>query len=213
LFGSIDVAGMSVTIGDKPYLVAGVVAREKDSASEKAYTDEAGIFVPYELLIEQGAKGLSCYELVMPDPISGFALGVMEENFPKGDGVVLENSTRYSLKNISDIVLGLGERSIQSNGVAYPYWENAARFTEDQMALVLVLGVLFGLFPAVVVVIAIVHLVRALIRRLKGTAVGVRNAAEERRYEEYVRKHETGANKTVTLRRQTHGKHYIKKHQ
>lgn len=212
LFGSTDVAGMTVTIGDKPYLVAGVVTREKDAASQKAYTDEAGIFVPFELMVEQGAKGLSCYELVMPDPISGFALGVMEESFPKGDGVVIENSTRYDLKNILDIVLDFGERSIQSNGVVYPYWENAARYTEDQLALVLVLGVLCGLLPALVAVIVLVHLVRFLGRKLKGAFAGARNAAEERRYEDYVRKHGDKTNKTVTLRRQTHGKHYIKKH-
>ena len=73
-------------------------------------------------------------------------------------------------------------------------------------------GVLCALFPAAVAVFAVVKLFQFLKRRLRRAIVGAKDAAEERRYEEYVRKHEAGSSRTVTLRRQTHGKHYIKKH-
>lgn len=41
IFGSYELAGMTVTIGDKPFVVAGVVAIESDKASQKSMTPQA----------------------------------------------------------------------------------------------------------------------------------------------------------------------------
>ena len=93
------------------YVVAGVVSREKDKASSKAYTDGAGMFVTYSALThitggeEAKEPGISCYELVMAEPIAGYGLSVLRESFPtKDESVFVQNTNRYSLKNLLTIV-------------------------------------------------------------------------------------------------------------
>ena len=129
LFGSYDVAGQTVWISNEPYVVAGVVSREKDKASSKAYTDGAGMFVTYSALThitggeEAKEPGISCYELVMAEPIAGYGLSVLRESFPtKDESVFVQNTNRYSLKNLLTIVSQFGERSMNTAGVIFPYW-------------------------------------------------------------------------------------------
>ena len=163
LFGGYDVAGMTVTINQKPYYVAGVVRRENDFASEEAYLDGAGMFLSYSAFHDiTGAEAdITCYEIVLPDMISGFGLGLVRENFSVGNGDIVENSRRYSLENLWQVIRDYGHRSMRNNGVIYPYWENAVRLTEDYLALLVVLMVLLGLCPAVT---ALVWLIREIIR-------------------------------------------------
>ena len=78
LFGSYDVAGMSIQIGERTYPVAGVVHREDDFASKKAYQDGPGMFMSYDALNAISETKLSAYELVMPDMISGFAESIVK---------------------------------------------------------------------------------------------------------------------------------------
>lgn len=165
LFGGYDVAGLTVTINQKPYYVAGVVRRESDFATTDAYLDGAGMFISYSAFQEiTGADAITCYELVMPDMISGYALGVVSENFYVGNGDIVENSSRYSLGNLWDVVRNFGYRSMRNNGVIYPYWENAVRLTEDYLALLLVLMILFILCPAITGLVLLIRLVIRLYR-------------------------------------------------
>ena len=74
LFGGVELTGMEVQINDQTFLVAGVVSREDDFASRRAYSGSGGIFLSYSALsrlVED--TSISGYELVMPDPISGYA--------------------------------------------------------------------------------------------------------------------------------------------
>ena len=96
LFGGVDLAGMSMTVNGKPFVVSGVIAREDDFATQKAYSGDSGIFMSYSALARLVEKAeISCYELVMPDPISGYAKNLVSENFSIGNGDVVENSSRY----------------------------------------------------------------------------------------------------------------------
>jgi hypothetical protein len=149
LFGSVDIAGMTVTINNVPYPIAGVVSREKDRFSQTTYTKGAGIYISYTALAKIEDAPITCYEIVLPDPISGFGLGVVADNFALGaHGVVLENTGRFELARIIKVLGSFNTRTIQDNGIAYPYWENAARLVENQLALLLLLGLAFFLFPA-----------------------------------------------------------------
>lgn len=96
LFGGASLEGMSVKIGDKPYYVAGVVHRETDKFSERAYSGEPVLYMDYSTLASlQEGLGLTSYEIAMPNPIGGFAESYLKEGFQKSKGVVLENSNRY----------------------------------------------------------------------------------------------------------------------
>lgn len=188
LFGSSDVAGMSITISGEPYYVAGVVHRESDFASKAAYLDGAGLFMSFSALNKLTQSGISCYEIVLPDSISGYGLSIVEDNFPVGDGDVVEVSNRYSLANLWKIVRNFGTRSMRNNDVIYPYWENAARLTEDYLALLLVLAVLFGAFPVVALVVLGVRSVIRLWRWMKrNIPARLRAASEARREKNFAR--------------------------
>ena len=185
LFGGTNLTGMDMTINGQPFVVSGVIAREDDFATAKAYSGDSGIFMSYSAmsrLLENTA--VSCYELVMPDPISGFAKNLVRENFPIGNGDIVENSSRYTLGHLWEVIQDFGGRSMRTNGVMYPYWENAARLTEDYAAALLVLVVLFAFYPAC---FALVHLIRLVIRtyRLAKARIPEKvEAAVEKRREE-----------------------------
>lgn len=158
LFGGMDLAGMTVTIQEKSFYVAGVVSREDDRYSAMAYTGGAGMFFSYAGLKScLPDTAISCYEIVLPNPISSFGRNMVEESFPMGDGILLENSSRYSLSNLWRVIRDFGKRSMGLNGIIYPYWENAVRVTEDYAALLLLLTVLFGVMPAVSAILFAVH--------------------------------------------------------
>lgn len=162
LFGSSDVAGMTVVINDLPFTVSGVVHREDDFASRKAFPEtESALFLSYDALHALTEAGIDCYEIVLPNLISGYGMGLVEELFDVGTGDRVENSARYGLKNLLTVVAGFGVRSMRQNGVIYPYWENAVRLTEDWLALLLVLGVVLTLCPTVTLT---VEMIRALVK-------------------------------------------------
>ena len=188
LFGSSDVAGMEVTIGMRTYPVAGVVRLENDKATKKAQTESAVLFMSYETLNAMQETKIDTYEIVMPNPISGYALSVMQEKFPVTTGATVENSNRYSALSLAKIVLDYGKRSMNTRAVIYPYWENAARLTEDFAALFLMLTVLLAICPVVCASIWIVKTLKRLIVQAKDKAVTtIEEKIEQKKEENYVR--------------------------
>jgi hypothetical protein len=182
LFGSPDVAGLEIKISGEPYLVAGVVERETDFANQRAYTAGAGLYMAYDALLSLSeGQQIGCYELVCISPVSGFARGIAAEGFPEAETV--ENSRRFTAGRIFKIMGDYGERSMNTSGVIFPYWENAARLLEDYLALLLALAVLFGLFPAFCLAVLLVILLRRGRRRIKAALPGLRDRWEERAWE------------------------------
>lgn len=170
LFGGASLEGMSVKIGDKPYYVAGVVHRETDKFSERAYSGEPVLYMDYSTLASlQEGLGLTSYEIAMPNPIGGFAESYLKEGFQKSKGVVLENSNRYRFSRMLRLFTHFGERSIADSGVAFPYWENAARLSEDYIARLYLVIALLAVFPLICLGILLVRLLRLL--RLKTKAL------------------------------------------
>ena len=158
LFGGTDLSGLSFSINGVPFVVAGVIEREDDKFSEQAYTGGMGIYMSYDAYaaITENA-GISCYELVMAEPVKHFVLNFAREKFPIGQGEIVDNSYRYD----TDRMLKLGRegmsRSMQTGSAVYPYWENAARGTEDRCAAFLTAAVSFAVLPAVLLLIMAVQ--------------------------------------------------------
>jgi len=192
LFGSVQVAGLEVTVDGRPHIIAGVVARDDDFASSRAYVDGAGMFMSFESLTELsgGRARISTYMLVMPDPITGFALGVLTDAFPASNARIIENSARYSLSNTFGTIASFGVRSMRVDNIIYPYWENAARFTEDWLALLLALSIAFVLCPLVFGVIYAVKGIAFMIKRGKSTAIKIIQERNDRKAEAYLQKNE-----------------------
>ena len=190
LFGAIRVAGFEIYINERPFLIAGVIARETDFANSRAYTYDAGLFMSFEMLDEmtEGGANISSYTIVMPDPITGFAYGAIIDAM-SGEAVqIVENSSRFSLENSFSRIGSFGERSMITEPIAFPYWENAARFAEDWVALLLFLSLLFLVFPVICTAIYSVVLVKFLYRLCKSTIINKIKARDKRKYKEYINK-------------------------
>ena len=147
---------MTVTIEGKPFYVAGVIHREDDFASRAAYGEESGMFLSYDAFYQLTGQGITTYEIVLPNMVSGFGFGLVKDNFAVGTGDITENSTRYGFKNLFTVIKNFGVRSMRHNGVIYPYWENAVRMTEDWLALLLVLMFVFGACPLITLIVSII---------------------------------------------------------
>jgi len=186
LYGSYDIAGMEILINDVPHVVAGVVQREQDSATKKALTSDAGIYVSFETMTRHGnASGISTYEIVMPNPISGFALDTVQELMANDSYELIENSNRFDASKLFRLAINFGERGFGKTGIAYPYWENAARVVENYTAALLSLAVILALFPAVCLVILLAKGRKALklyIRRLRAKLLDCIETRREKRW-------------------------------
>ncbi len=141
LFGSSDVAGMVVT---------GVVERPSGRLAEAAGLDSTLVYVSCESLEENGkSNGINHYEIVMPNPVSGFAENYIRENLgaDEKETEVLENTSRYSFLSRCQLLLEFGTRSMNGKAIIYPYWENIARGYEDILALLTLFELLLVIYP------------------------------------------------------------------
>ena len=115
-------------------------------------------------------------------------MSTVSENFDTELGDVVENSRRYSLENLFSVIGDFGKRSMRNNGVIYPYWENAVRLTEDYLALLLVLMLLFGLCPAVTLTVLAIRAVIKTWRTVKKQVPARLDQARERHREKIYQK-------------------------
>lgn len=189
LFGGTNLTGLTVTINDVPFVVSGVVSRETDFATEKAYTGDGGLYMSFSAMSRLNENAdITAYEVVMPDPITGYAKGMLSDTFPIGTGDIVENSSRYSLLHLWDVIKDFGQRSMRLNGVIYPYWENAVRLTEDYAALLLVLTVLLALYPLLTALVLIIRDIRRAYRFAKAKIPEKVDEAVEKHREERLEK-------------------------
>lgn len=161
LFGSNDVEGMQVTINGVPHIVSGVIERENGHMNNVAGNDVTCVYLSYSSLKEYGENyGINCYEIVMPNPITGYALTMVKEKigFEEGEAACIENSSRYSALSLGKILLDFTSRSMSEKAIIYPYWENVARGWEDILARLLVLRVILLLIPCVMLIVLAVRL-------------------------------------------------------
>ncbi len=151
LFGSADVAGLEIRVGDRPFSVAGVIAGP-DNAWEAAVCGETPrIYMSYTTLAEYQTLEITCYEAVLPDPVTGYAVALLEKQLPTDEAhrAVVECSSRYSMGRLFELARGFARSRIISVPVVYPWWENAARVTEMQAALLQILWLALSVIPAV----------------------------------------------------------------
>lgn len=156
LFGSNNVAGMTVNIGGVTHIVAGVVERPEGRLVEAAGLDSTLVYVSYQTLKELGrCNGINHYEIVMPDPVTGFAENLIREKLgtSEKETEVVENTSRYSFLSRLKLIPGFGTRSMNGKAIIYPYWENVARGYEDILAVITLFQMLFLLYAVVLALV------------------------------------------------------------
>lgn len=160
LFGSNDVAGQMVTISGIPHMIAGVVEREEGSMAKAAGLTSSIAYVSYTTLSNYGTNyGLNTYEIVMPNPVSGYAKQYVTENIGvmENEIEIVENTTRFSALSRLKIIGAFGTRSMSSKPIIYPYWENIARGYEDILGLLFVFVLVLFVYPTVLVCVFLIR--------------------------------------------------------
>lgn len=161
LFGGTELSGLSLKLEGVPFVVAGVVAREQDAFSRRAYTGGMGLFMSYDAYLSLHEQaGIECYEYLMAEPVSGYALSVAKQSFPIGRGEIVQNTQRFSPERLIAVLKSFPGRSMQTQGIIYPYWENACRGAEDCCALLLLVSCLACVYPFCLAVGAVIRLFR-----------------------------------------------------
>ncbi len=181
LYGSSDVAGMPVIINGKYFIISGVFRQSENSDMEKVYGISPRIFISYEGYgLIGGNEAFTCYEVCLPNKVSGQAMQIVRDVLSLKDddpGIrIVENSERYSLKKRIGIIADFGMRSVVESAVTYPFWENAARITEDKSALMLVFQFLFLITPVCTVIYLFVLLYKNKEKLLRKAFNAVKDA-------------------------------------
>ena len=194
LYGSNDIVGMQLWMNNTIYTVAGVVKVPEDGLEKLAYGNSNRIYLPYDQLkIQQAALSITCYEVVLPNPISNYAyyavrsaFGFSEEEEEQLDQQqnplifdnveILENTNRFELVPMFTKLKQWRLRSMRTSSVGYPYWENIARSVEDEEIIFLIFRILVLIFP----VVCLARLLWYLWRHRKWTLKGLLGKGMER---------------------------------
>lgn len=155
LFGAIDVAGMGVEIGQRTYIIGGVVKSENGLFAEQSGAQKVTVYVPFWVLKEQDEEAtVDCIEVLVKNPVKKFGYDTVKNlvestlNLNEGSYAIVENSTRYDIPNRFQTLKNFGVRSMKLDGMIYPYWENRAAAMDDVAALLLAIELLLLIYPA-----------------------------------------------------------------
>ena len=204
LFGSSNVAGMQVDIGGRIYPVRGVIRRDTGLFTKASGEDDSMIFISYGVADsmlgggEYGEKtGITCFEILMKNPVRHFAYDtlkkVLEDSYgvQEGSCELVENSSRFSLLSELKVVLNMGKRSMKTNSVTYPGWENRARGYEDVVSVLTLVKCLLFIYPIVIIVIYAIRLVKILKEKIKKLIASIRKKADDKYLKKWLERQET----------------------
>lgn len=138
LFGSSDVEGMAVSINGQIFTVAGVVKAEQDKVSQYLVGKKPYMFISYAgiQLVQEQTPEISCYEAVLPSPVKGLAESIIKDvvNVSEDNRTIIVNTGRFSVLKMLKAAFDGGKSAVVDKPIVYPYWENAARITEQKAA-------------------------------------------------------------------------------
>ena len=163
LFGSYELTDMSVYVSGYPCRVVGVVETPEGLEGD-AYGDQPTLWLPWQLYTRLNTSAAAtCYEALVPNPVSGYARGVVTTALNRNDNLcqVVENSSRFALANELTSFVSLNQQVQQTTQIAYPYWENAARVAQTRIGFLYAGGLLCLVWP---VGLAVFTVLRWLIR-------------------------------------------------
>ena len=214
LFGATDVAGMELIIDGAPYLISGVYRPLQNFASRAAYGEMPHLFLYYEALaaLSLGGTPITTVEAVLPNPISGIAEEIVTDaleaaNVEEGRFVLVDNTSRYTLFSLLDVIRDFGQRSMYRTGLRLPHWENAARMAEDFAALSLVLILIVLVYPANLAVRVCARRWRQRKWRIKLARKKLDDLREQRRETEWQNTHQFHVDEIIRSVRESEEDH------
>ena len=170
LYGSSDIAGKTVEIGGVNHIIAGVIKRDEGKLNKEAGNNKPTIYVSYNSLKKYGeVEAITSYEVVMPNLTKEFARKIIKKNleYSASNCEIIENSNRYSVVSLCKNLKEFGKRSMKTNSIQYPYWENVARGKEDICMLFMALEIIFVVASLIYLVMCIVKFIKKYGKKIK----------------------------------------------
>ncbi len=165
LYGGESLYDFPITLDGKELLISGVYPDYTGKDNETFYGDSA----PSALdILSQPDMPITCYELLVVDPVKNFAVDTVKEclDLAEGSYLMIENSKRFSLANLFQTIphLVAADKPLPT-GVNITPDEIAARRAEKVLAILLILLVVFAVYPVLWYIIWIILLLR-LVKKL-----------------------------------------------
>lgn len=173
LFGSSDIAGKTVEIEGKSFVISGVYQVPRDKNEKLAMGKENYIYMDYDTFHTlYPEKAIVSYEAIIPNPVNGFAMIALKEAFGENadqlyaddvmlsfsDKEFLDNTNRFEVWHLMKKLFHMPILLMRTTQVSYPYWENAVRALEWKLQMILSLQILCLLLPVVTIGLLVVIL-------------------------------------------------------
>lgn len=168
LYGGYELYDFKVTDGVKDFYISGVYDDYKGAEYDSFYGDKASCVMDMWLYPDMN---IGCYEIILINPVKNFAKDAVVKSLGLEEGTyeLVVNSERFSFSNLfAGISELLKTDKLLPEGVRLTPEELAARQTEKELSCMLVILVIFLVYPVVYVgfwVVKLVILVKKLINK------------------------------------------------
>ena len=159
LYGARDITGMTLMLDGVRYEIAGVVS----TGDNDSYGITPRVYIPYAAYSPDGSAPVTCYELVLPEQITGFGEKTAERalGLEKTQYVMKNNTVRYEISELLDGLDGFFSMGIREDRIYYPHWENNALTVENSCMLwALSAAVTGGISAAAVIVMVMASMLK-----------------------------------------------------
>ena len=135
---------------------------------------------------------ITTYEIVMPDPVEGYAASVLAKSLGEDSGaIVVDNTNRFGFRNLLNDLRDFALLGMRTESVRYPYWENAAIGWETIFAALLLAEGMLILMTVFLLLLMLIHWYRHKTWTLLSGFYHLQDAIYEsqsrKRYPEYYR--------------------------
>ncbi|MBO4877531.1 MAG: ABC transporter permease [Ruminococcus sp.] len=190
LFGSDNVAGMKISINDRDFYVAGVIAEPSTEEEKYCDGDMPKVYISYtgaeiiglssdDSMMYYGEEGsdaaskftdVSTYECISPDPVENFTLNTLKKHFNADDSdsiIIVDNTHRFSPSALAKKYRKRWKAAVLDSKLTLPWWENASRIAEYKLSPIYFFRRLLFI-PPVLTALWILYLIWRFISRNKG---------------------------------------------
>ena len=138
---------------------------------------------------------ITTYEIVMPNPVEGYAAAVVKNAFGEESGaIVVDNTNRYGIPNLVKDLQNFAFLGMRIRSVRYPYWENVAMGWETIFAALFLLECILIALTILLLLWMLIHWYTHRTWTLAGNVQNLQDSIYEKqsrkRYPEYYREKE-----------------------
>ena len=146
---------------------------------------------------------ITSYEIVMPDPVEGYAAAALKKALGDESGaIVVDNTNRFGTRNLIEDIRNFAFLGMRTRNVRYPYWENVAMGWETIFAALFLLECILIVLTILLIVWMILHWFKHKSWTLAGSIQNMQEGVYERqsrkRYPEYYKEKEQSEDVSFT---------------